>query len=90
MPQFVQVASAWMDLDTKNDFLYNVAGVSVGTTGSGIEIGKELDIVANYQFNPNFGVQAGYFWFWYSSAVENSGLNRDDAEQFTLQSTLRY
>ncbi|MCH7686926.1 MAG: hypothetical protein IH899_09635 [Planctomycetes bacterium] len=62
----------------------------MGTTGSGIEIGEELDLVADYQFNPNFSVQAGYFWFWYGSAVVNSGLNRDDAEQFTLQTTLRY
>ena len=80
----------WMDLDTQNDFIYNVAGVPVGTTGSGTEIGEELDIVANYQFNPNFSMQAGYFWFWYGSAVENSGLNRGDAEQFYLQTTLRY
>jgi hypothetical protein len=80
----------WMDLDTQNDFIYNVAGVPVGTTGAGTEISEELDIVANYQFNSNFSVQAGYFWFWYGSAVENSGLSRDDAEQFYLQTMLRY
>lgn len=80
----------WMDLDTQNDFIYNVAQAPLGTTGNGQEIGEELDFVVNYQFNPNLGVQAGYFWFWYGDAVTNSALNRDDAEQFYLQTTLRY
>jgi hypothetical protein len=80
----------WMDLETSNDFLYNVAGVPLGARNAGDEIGEEMDIVGNYLFNPNFAVQAGYSWFWYGSAVENSGLRRDDASQFYVQSTLRY
>ena len=80
----------WMDLATDKDRIYNVAGVPLGTRNVGDEIGEELDLVGNYQVNANLGIQAGYSWFWYGSAVENSGLRRGDASQFYLQTTLRY
>ena len=79
----------WIDLATDDDLIYNVAAVGL-PTGSGKEIGEELDLVANYQFNPNFNVQMGYFWFWYGNAVESGPLRRDDASQFYLQTVLRY
>jgi len=80
----------WMDLENENDFVYNIVGAPLGTPGVGDKIGEECDIVANYQFNPNFGVQLGYFYFWYGSAVNNSALQRPDASQVYVQSTLRY
>ena len=80
----------WMDLDTANDFIYNVAAVPVGATGVGQEIGEELDFVVNYQVTKNWQLQAGYFWFWYGSAVVNGGLVRDDASQFYFLTQLNY
>ncbi len=80
----------WMDLDNQNDFIYNVAGAPVGTTNVGREIGEELDLMANYQFNTNFSVQVAYLWYWYGSAVVNGPLNRDDANLFYVQTTLQY
>lgn len=82
-------AMHWFDLDRNTDFLYNVAGVPVGKIGSGTDVGEEFDMVLTYNFNPNFTVQAGYLWFWYGAFVENS-LPRPDANQFYLQSILRY
>lgn len=82
-------AMHWFDLDTNNDFLYTAPGGQAGAIGSGTEIGEELDLVVNYSFNPNLSLQAGYFWFWYGSYVNNS-LPRPDAEQFYLQSNFRY
>jgi hypothetical protein len=80
----------WMDLDTDNDFVYNIAGVPLGALGAGEEIGEELDFVVNYKITKNWNVQAGYFWFWYGSAIENSGLIRDDASQFYFLTQLNY
>jgi hypothetical protein len=83
-------AMHWMDLDTSNDLVYNVAGRGLGQRNVGDEIGEELDLVATYRFHPNFTVQAGYFWFWYGSAIRNSPLRRDDASQFYLQTVFQY
>ncbi len=69
------------------DAIYNIAGAGLGATGAageaaGEKIGTELDLLATYKMNKNLTLQAGYFWFWYGNAVENSALNRDDATQF--------
>ena len=79
----------WMDLAEDTDAVYNVAGVPIAT-GPGKEIGEELDLVVNYQFNPNLGVQVGYFWYWNGSVIENEPARRGDANQFYVQTTLRY
>jgi hypothetical protein len=83
-------AMHWFDLDSAADRIYNVAGVPVGATGVGTEVGEELDLIATYVFHPNFNVQVGYSWFWYGGVVENSSLRRDDATQFYVQTTLFY
>jgi hypothetical protein len=79
----------WFNLANQNDVLYNIAGVPVGTPNTGTNIGQELDVIANYNFNPNFSMQAGYSWFWYGNYVDNNA-PRDTATQFYLQTTLRY
>ena len=79
----------WFDLATDNDVLYNVVGAPLGSPNTGDEIGEELDLLANYNVNPNMSIQMGYFWFWYGSFVDNN-LPRDTATQFYLQTTLRY
>jgi hypothetical protein len=33
---------------------------------------------------------AGYSWFWYGDAVDDTVLSRDDAEQFYLMVTLGF
>ena len=68
------------------DAIYNIAGAGLGATGpageaAGEKIGTELDLLATYKVNKSLTLQAGYFWFWYGNAVENSALNRDDANQ---------
>lgn len=80
----------WFEKATSNDFLYNVAGAPVGTTGGSRDIGQELDMIATYTFNPNFNIQAGYSWFWYGSFVGTNIPPRNTATQFYVQTTLRF
>ncbi|MFN0195787.1 MAG: alginate export family protein [Planctomycetaceae bacterium] len=86
----LQGAYHFIDLATDNDFIYTVTGSPAGTTNVGNKVGDELDLLANYDVNTNVSVQVAYFWFWYGSAVQNSALDRDDAKQFYVQTTLRY
>jgi len=79
----------WFDLANRNDVLYNVAGVPLGTRGAGTEIGEEFDLVGNIAISPNLSVQIGQLWFWNGTFINNS-LPRDDASQFYVQTTLRY
>lgn len=83
-------AMHWFDADSNEDTIYNVAGAPTGPAGGGKEIGEELDLIATYTYNPNFDIQAGYSWFWYGSRITNTALNRDDATQFYIQTSLRY
>lgn len=69
--------------------LYNVAQTPAGPGGFGNDIGREVDLVGTYTFNPNFNVQAGWAKFWYGSYVEKA-LPRDDADFFYVQTTLNY
>jgi Alginate export len=78
-----------INLARDSDVLYNITGAPVGQPNSGWHAGDELDLVATYTLNPNFSVQAGYFWFWYGSFIQNNA-PRDKAEMFYLQSALRY
>ena len=80
----------WFDLDSSNDVLYNVAGAPLGAAGTGKEVGEELDVIAVYNFYPNFNIAAGYSWSWYGTFVTGGARNRGDAGQFYLQTTLRY
>ncbi|MBL4886552.1 MAG: alginate export family protein [Planctomycetaceae bacterium] len=68
------------------DAIYNIAGAGLGATGAageaaGEKIGTELDLLATYKVNSSLTLQGGYFWFWYGNAVQNGGLDRDDASQ---------
>ncbi|QDT18259.1 alginate export family protein [Gimesia chilikensis] len=80
----------WFEKATSNDYLYNVAGAPVGTLGGSRDIGQELDLIAIYNFNPNFNIQAGYSWFWYGDFVGTNIPPRNTATQFYVQTTVRY
>ncbi|QDT39992.1 hypothetical protein Pan241w_00450 [Gimesia alba] len=80
----------WFEKATANDYLYNVAGAPIGTTGGSRDIGQELDLIGTYTFNPNFNIQAGYSWFWYGSFVGTNIPPRNTATQFYVQTTIRY
>ena len=82
----------WFNVADNSDASYNIAGAPVaGSAGKGSNIGQELDLIGTYVFNPNFDVQVGYSWFWYDTRINNTApLNRDDATQFYVQTTLRY
>jgi hypothetical protein len=82
----------WFNAANNNDATYNIAGAPVGgSIGKGSNIGQELDLIGTYVFNPNFDVQLGYSWFWYGTRINNTPpLNRDDATQLYLQTSLRY
>ncbi len=87
-------AMHWFTLDTAADRIYNVAGAPVGSaTGTGSDLGQELDLIATYSCNPNFDVQFGYSWFWYGNRViSNSSptVPNQDATQLYIQTSLRY
>lgn len=75
---------------SSGDAIYNIVGAPLGPVGSDRHIGNELDMIATYKFNPNLQVQAGYSWFWYGDAVNTTALNRPDAKQFYLMTTLGF
>ncbi|MEZ6053870.1 MAG: alginate export family protein [Planctomycetaceae bacterium] len=79
----------WFDKASQNDYIYNIAGASLGNTATPQKtLGNELDLLATYQVNANLQLQAGYFWFWYGDAVDNqAALARDDAHQFYFMTT---
>lgn len=83
-------AAHWFQLQTANDYIYNIAGLGLGTTGTGQDLGPELDLVATFQVRPDFQVQLGYFWHWYGDAINDGPLRRGDASQFYAMCTLGY
>lgn len=87
-------AMHWFTLDQAADRIYNVAGAPVGSaTGTGTDIGQELDLIATYSYNPNFDVQFGYSWFWYGNRVISNtspAVPNQDATQLYIQTSLRY
>ena len=80
----------WFDKDESADFIYNIAGAPLGPSGTDNDLGHELDLLATYQPCERLGFQAGYFWFWYGDAVNQTALARPDAHQFYFQSILSY
>lgn len=80
----------WFNADSNSDTLYNVAGAPTGPATGGTNIGDEIDLIATFAFNPNFDIQAGCSWFGYGDRIKNTALNRDNASQFYLQTSLRY
>lgn len=87
-------AMHWFSLDTAADRIYNVAGAPVGSaTGTGTDLGQELDLIATYAHNPNFDIQVGYSWFWYGNRVISNTsptVPNQDATQLYIQTSLRY
>lgn len=87
-------AMHWFSLDEAADRIYNVAGAPVGTaTGTGTDLGQELDLIATYAYNPNFDIQFGYSWFWYGNRVISNTsptVPNQDATQLYIQTSLRY
>ena len=79
----------WFHLDQGTDVLYNVAGAPIGAAGNGTDVGNEIDLIANYAFNPNFSVQVAGQWFFYGKYVDRA-VPRDDATQVYVQTQLRY
>ncbi len=85
----------WFNLANASDRIYNVAGAPVGTAGTGVgtNVGQELDLIATFNYNPNFDIQAGYSWFWYGQRVSTTGgtsIPKEDATQLYIQTSLRY
>lgn len=80
----------WFDRATGNDAVYNIVGAPFATANGGTDIGNELDLVATWNATEAVSVQAGYFWFWYGSAISSSPQARPDASQFYLQTTLTF
>lgn len=80
----------WFTRPSQSDAVYNIIGAASVPGGTDSHIGNELDLLATYQVNKNLQVQAGYFWFWYGDAVDQSAAVRDDAEQFYLMMTLGF
>ena len=81
----------WFDVANNSDALYTIAGANAGGNNFGTEIGEELDLIGTYAFAPNFDVQVGYSWFWYGNRITNSPvLNRGDASQLYIQTSIRY
>jgi hypothetical protein len=74
----------WFDRATANDAVYNIVGAPFAAANA------EVDFVATYKASEIVSVQAGYFWFWYGSAIGNSPQARPDASQFYLQTTLTF
>jgi hypothetical protein len=86
----LQVAQHFFQLANTNDHLYVVTGQQFpGATNQGSSIGNELDFLATYNITPNLSLEAGYFEFWYGDYIQNVS-PRGNAEQFYLQTTLRY
>lgn len=85
----------YFDKAHEEDFIYNIAGAPLGANGAaglaaGQHIGSEVDLVATYAVSKNLTLQAGYFWFFYGDAVQNTGLNRDDASQFYFLANYKF
>ena len=85
----LQAAMHYFDLANQNDVLYTITGAPLGTPNTGQQVGQELDLLATYVVNPNFNVQAGYFWFWNGSFIRNNA-PRGMGEMFYLQTTFSY
>jgi hypothetical protein len=87
----LQAAQHFFQLANSHDSLYTVSGQKFGTPGGhGSDIGQELDLLATYTVNQNFSIEAGQFWFWYGSYVNDVQPLRQDAQQFYVQTTFRY
>ena len=87
----LQVAQHFFQLANSNDTLYSVTGSPVGSTGFGSNVGNELDLLASYTVNQNLSIEAGYFEFWYGNYINsNPATARGNAQQFYVQTTLRY
>lgn len=84
-----QVAMHFFELANKNDVLYTITGAPLGKPNTGTTVGQELDLLGTYVYSPNFNVQAGYFWFWNGSFIQNNA-PRGMAEMFYVQTTLSY
>jgi Alginate export len=79
------------ELASGGDRLYNVAQAPVGAAGIGRGgVGQSWDVYGTYNFNVNFDVQVGYSKFFYGSFLNQPALSRGDAEQFYVQTSLRY
>lgn len=86
----LQVAQHFFQLANENDTLYVVTGQRFpGATNQGNGVGNELDLLAIYNITPNLSVEMGYFEMWYGDYINNVS-PRGNAEQFYLQTTLRY
>jgi hypothetical protein len=85
----LQAAMHFFYLSNENDSLYQITGAPLGRPTGNNDVGNELDLIAQYNVNQNFSVEAAYFWFWYGDYVDANS-PRDDAEMFYLQTTFKY
>ncbi|MEO2035847.1 MAG: alginate export family protein [Planctomycetaceae bacterium] len=80
----------WFDRATANDAVYNIVGAPFAAGTAGTDVGNEVDLVATVKASETLSVQAGYFWFWYGTAIGNSAQARPDASQFYIQTSLTF
>lgn len=86
----LQVAQHFFQLANTNDHLYTVGGQQFpAATNQGSNIGSELDLLATYNVNANLSFEMGYFQFFYGDYINNVS-PRGNAEQFYVQTTVRY
>ncbi|MEO7166120.1 MAG: alginate export family protein [Spartobacteria bacterium] len=69
------------------DALYNAGGAVIrrGAPGTSKTVGTELDLVANYRFNPHLTVEAGFSRFFAGKFIQQTGPS-SDTNFFYLQS----
>ena len=69
------------------DALYNAGGAVIrrGAPGTSKDVGTELDLVANYRFNPHLAVEAGFCRFFAGKFIRQTGPD-SDTNFFYLQS----
>jgi hypothetical protein len=86
----LMMAQHFFQLATANDTLYTVTGQPFGKTGNGTNVGNEIDFVGTYNYNQNFNLELGYFFFQYGSYVEAATPGRSNAGEFYVQTTFKY
>ena len=60
-----------------------------GTLGSSRDVGGEIDLLANYAFNPHLSLLGGYSHFFAGEFIDQSGKDQDtDFVYLSLQYTL--
>lgn len=88
----LSVAGSWHLFNKSNSTgrVWNIVGAPIASAPLS-DLGQEVDLLATVTVNPNFNIQAGYFWFFYGDALNGGGAAaRQDARQFYVQTTWKF